>query len=46
MTMKRKGALVHPAIWMTLKNFMLSERSETQKTKSCLTAFIKKAQDR
>lgn len=33
---KRKQLMIYTASWMNLKNIMLSERSETQKTTYCV----------
>ena len=37
---KRNEILVHATTWMNLENIMLSERSQTQKDKSCMIPFI------
>ena len=34
-TIKRNEILTHAAMWVNLKNTMLSERSQTQKTTYC-----------
>ena len=38
-TIKRNGVLIHATTWMTLK-YMLSERSQTQKTTCYMIPFI------
>ena len=39
--LKREKILIHASLWMNLEDFMLSEVSQTQKDKYCITPLIK-----
>ena len=38
--------LIHATVWMILKNIMLSERSQSQKTTYCMIPFLQYIQNR
>ena len=43
---KRNEVLIHAKIWTDLENFMLSERSQPQKTIYYVTAVIRNSKNR
>ena len=45
-TIKGSEVPTHATMWMNLKNIMLSERRQTQKTTSCMIPFIWNVQNR
>lgn len=40
LTIKRNEVLIYAKIWRNLKNIMLNERSQSQKTTHCMIPFI------
>lgn len=44
--MKRYEVLIHTTTLMNLKNILLSDRSQTQKTTYCMTPFVGNIQNK
>ena len=38
--LKKKGSLTHATTWVTLKNIMVNEISQSQKDKCCMIPLI------